>query len=183
MNWSVAELWGKNLDTDAHAQLCKFVVRCCSIGLTHPAACTWARMPLTFGHVWTQTPWLLDMFGHRPLDFWTCLDTDPLTFGHVEVWTQTPWAEDSDDVFTTSWKLPRLKLEPPPQTKSHRRNPLWFDPYIYQSIALDAGSQICNFYQKECLLPLLGGRRVLFWFYLMSIFLFCEYTRTAQSIS
>ena len=70
-NWSVAELWGKNWDTDAHAhmtyqapttglhsptllpflqnsndyfmlaQSCKFGVNCCSIGLTHPAACTW----------------------------------------------------------------------------------------------------------------------------------------------
>ena len=80
-NWSVAELWGKNRDTDAHAhviyqspitglhsptllsflqdstdylmlaQSCKFGVSCCFIGLTHPAACTRARVPLTFGHV------------------------------------------------------------------------------------------------------------------------------------
>ena len=128
--------------------------------------------PLTFGHVWTQTPWLLDMFGHRPLDFWTCgsLDTDPLSW-------RLRWC------IYDFMEVAQIKTGAPPQTKSHRRNPLWFDPYIYQSIALDAGSQICNFYQKECLLPLLGGRRVLFWFYLMSIFLFCEYTRTAQSIS
>jgi hypothetical protein len=80
-NWSVAELWGKNWDTDAHAhmtyqapttglhnptllpilqnstdylmlaQFCKFGVNCCFLGLTHPAACTWARVPLPFGHV------------------------------------------------------------------------------------------------------------------------------------
>ena len=33
------------------AQSCKFGVSCCFIGLTHPAACTRARVPLTFGHV------------------------------------------------------------------------------------------------------------------------------------
>jgi len=36
------------------AQSCKFGVNCCFIGLTRPAACTRARVPLTFGHV--QTP-------------------------------------------------------------------------------------------------------------------------------
>ena len=80
-NWSVAELWGKNWDTDAHAhmtyqapitglhsptllpflqnsteylmlaQSCKFGVDCCFNGLTYPAACTRARVPLTFAHV------------------------------------------------------------------------------------------------------------------------------------
>ena len=85
-NWSVAELWGKNWDTDAHAhmtyqapttglhsptllpflqnsndyfmlaQSCKFGVNCCSIGLTHPAACTLARVPLTIGHVHRPPP-------------------------------------------------------------------------------------------------------------------------------
>jgi len=79
-NWIVAELWGKNWDTDAHthmtyqaptpglhsptqlpvlqnstdflmlAQPWKFGVNCCSSGLNHPAACTQARVPLTFGH-------------------------------------------------------------------------------------------------------------------------------------
>ena len=33
------------------AQSCKFGVNCCFIGLTHPAACTRAHVPLTFGHV------------------------------------------------------------------------------------------------------------------------------------
>ena len=33
------------------AQSWKFGVSCCSIALTHPAACTGALVPLTFGHV------------------------------------------------------------------------------------------------------------------------------------
>ena len=33
------------------AQTCKFGVDCCFIGLTHPAACTRARVPLIYGHV------------------------------------------------------------------------------------------------------------------------------------
>jgi len=39
--------------TDYHmlAQSCKFGANCCFIGLTHPAACTRVRVPLTFGHV------------------------------------------------------------------------------------------------------------------------------------
>jgi hypothetical protein len=74
---TVAELWDKNTDMDAHAhmtypapitglhsptllpflqnspdylmlaQSCKFGVNCCVIGLTHPAACTRVRVPLT----------------------------------------------------------------------------------------------------------------------------------------
>ena len=31
------------------AQSCKFGFVCCFIGLTHPAACTRVRVPLTFG--------------------------------------------------------------------------------------------------------------------------------------
>ena len=31
------------------AQSCEFGVNCCSIGLTHPVACTLTRVPLTFG--------------------------------------------------------------------------------------------------------------------------------------
>ena len=80
-NWSVAELWGRNWGTDAHAhvtyqapitgvhsptllpflqkstdylmlaQSWKFGVICCFIGLTHPTACTRVRVPLIFGHV------------------------------------------------------------------------------------------------------------------------------------
>ena len=38
------------------AQSCKFGVNYCFIGLTHPAACTRARVPLTFGHVHRPSP-------------------------------------------------------------------------------------------------------------------------------
>jgi hypothetical protein len=38
------------------AQSCKFGVDCCVIGLTYPAACTRAHVPLTFGHVHRPNP-------------------------------------------------------------------------------------------------------------------------------
>ena len=38
------------------AQSCKFGVNCCFIGLTHPVACTRARVPLTFGHIHRPPP-------------------------------------------------------------------------------------------------------------------------------
>jgi len=38
------------------AQSCRFGVNCCFIGLTYPAACTWAHVPLTFGHVHRPPP-------------------------------------------------------------------------------------------------------------------------------
>jgi len=38
------------------AQSCKFGVICYFIGVTHPAACTRARVPLTFGHVHRPPP-------------------------------------------------------------------------------------------------------------------------------
>ena len=39
------------------AQSCKFGANCCFIALTHPAACTRARVPLTyFGHVHRPPP-------------------------------------------------------------------------------------------------------------------------------
>jgi hypothetical protein len=95
--WIVAELWGKNWDTDAHAHMTyqapttglhsptllsflqkptdylmltqswKFGVNCCSSGLTHPAACTRARVPLTFGHAHRLplSPSLLKKGGNR----------------------------------------------------------------------------------------------------------------------
>ena len=40
----------------SYAGKIKFGVNCCSIGLTHPAACTRARVPLTFGHVHGPPP-------------------------------------------------------------------------------------------------------------------------------
>jgi hypothetical protein len=45
------------------AQSCKFGVNCCFIGLTHPAACTRARVPLTCGHV--HSPPLLTQFAKK----------------------------------------------------------------------------------------------------------------------
>jgi len=84
--WSVAELWDKNWDPDALAfvtyqapitglhsptllpfletstdyfmlaQSCKLWVNFSFIGLTHPAACNGARVPLTFGHVHNPPP-------------------------------------------------------------------------------------------------------------------------------
>jgi len=80
-SYNAAELWGRNWDTGAHAHMThqapitglhnstllpffqnstdnlmlaqswKFGGNCCSIGLTHPAACTGALVPLTFRHV------------------------------------------------------------------------------------------------------------------------------------
>ena len=49
------------------AQSWKFGVSCCSSGLTHPAACTQARVPLTFGHVHTSplSPSLLKKGANR----------------------------------------------------------------------------------------------------------------------
>jgi hypothetical protein len=39
------------------AQSCKFGVNCCFIGVTHPATCTRARVPLTFGQVHRPPPY------------------------------------------------------------------------------------------------------------------------------
>jgi len=108
-NYNAAELWGKNWDTDAHAHMThqapitglhnptllpffqsstdyfmlaqswKFGVNCCSICLTHPAACTLAPVPLTFGHVHIPPPFYPNCSKRVPID-----------------WV---WAEDSDHIF------------------------------------------------------------------------------------
>ena len=149
-NWSVVELWGENWDTDAHAhvtyqapitglhnptllpflqnstdylklaQSCKFGVTCCSIGLTHPAACT-LRVCL----------WLLDISTDPPFN--------PICSKKVQIdWA---WAQDSDDIFTISWEWPRKKLKTPQKNQYHGGPPPpslpGFDSYIYQLIALD----------------------------------------------
>ena len=60
------------------AQSCKFGVTCCSIGLTHPAACT-LRVCL----------WLLDISTDPPFN--------PICSKKVQIdWA---WAQDSDDIF------------------------------------------------------------------------------------
>jgi len=48
------------------AQSCKFGVNCCSIGLTHPVACTLTRVPLTFGHVHRPPPRLPNLLKKGP---------------------------------------------------------------------------------------------------------------------
>jgi len=58
------------------AQSCKFGVYCCFIGLTHPTACTRARVPLTFGHV--QTP-PLTQFAVTIYILWKCLWWYPIS--------------------------------------------------------------------------------------------------------
>ena len=54
-NWlaqsHIASISSDSTDYLVLAQFWKFGVNCCSIGLTHPAACTGAVVPLTFGHV------------------------------------------------------------------------------------------------------------------------------------
>ena len=58
-NW-LAQSHIASISSELHylmlAQSCKFGVNCCFIGLTHPAACTRARVPLTFGHVHRHPP-------------------------------------------------------------------------------------------------------------------------------
>ena len=85
----------KSTDYLMLAQSWKFGVNCCSIGLTHPAACTGALVPLTFGHV------------HRP-------PFHPICSERVAIdWA---WA----DIFEIPWEWPKLKPHwgtiPPPAT-------------------------------------------------------------------
>jgi hypothetical protein len=67
------------------AQSCTCGVNCCFIGVTHPAACTRARVPLTFGHV------------HRPPPNPICSKRVPIDWA---------WAEDSVDIFKMLWSGP-----------------------------------------------------------------------------
>jgi len=72
------------------AQSWKFEVNYCSIGLTHPAACTQARVPLTFGHVhrpppstqFAQKGWQLTGLERRiPLIYLNFRRSGPVIFG------------------------------------------------------------------------------------------------------
>jgi hypothetical protein len=93
------------------AQSWKFGVNCCSIGLTHPAACTRALVPLTFGHV------------HRPRPpfYPNCSKRVPID------WV---WAEDFGDILKiqVDFGRGRPKNFGPPPHPSYS--------YIYQLIAL-----------------------------------------------
>jgi len=102
------------------AQSCKFGVICYFIGVTHPAACTRARVPLTFGHVHRPPP--LTQFAQKGCQSTGLEPRIPMIYlkfrrsGPVNFWRGGPKNSGPS--------------RPPP--------PLRLDPYIYQSIALDA---------------------------------------------
>ena len=146
-NYSAAELWDKNWDTDAHAhvtyqapiiglhsftlllflqdstdylmlaQSCKFGVIAVSLALTQPAACTEC-----------VCLWLLEMSTDPPFY--------PIYSKRVPIdWA---WAEDSDGIFEILLETPTKKLGSPLGDPPHpflRGS----DPYIYQSKAFDEG--------------------------------------------
>ena len=100
------------------AQPWKFEVNCCSSGLTHPAACTRARVPPTYGHV-QRTPFSPGLLKKVAVD-----------------WDQ---AKDSNDIFKFRRSYPvNFWRGGPKNSGPPRTPPLRLDPYIYQSIALDA---------------------------------------------
>ena len=101
------------------AQSCKFKVNCCFIGLIHPAACTRARVPLTFGRVHSPPP--LTQFAQKgcqstglelriPMIYLKFRRSGPVNFSRGG----------------------RKTLDPPPPLPPFRSN-----PYIYQSKALN----------------------------------------------
>jgi len=104
------------------AQSCEFGVNCCSIGLTHPAACTRAREPLAFGHV------------HRPPPLTQFAPTGCQSTG-LELRIPTICFKFRENAPEKNWRPPAKKLKtcrgttPPPPPR--------FDPHIYQSIALN----------------------------------------------
>jgi hypothetical protein len=97
------------------AQSCKFVVNCCFIGLTHPAACTEC-----------VCLWLFEMSTGPPFY--------PIYSKRVPIgWV---WAEDFNDMFKIPWEWPRKKLETLPKktittSGDHpTRPPPGFDSYL-----------------------------------------------------
>ena len=85
------------------AQSWKFGAHCCSSGLTHPAACTRARVPQSFGYV------------HRPPFYAICSKRVAIDWA---------LAEDSNDIINMLWKWPRKKLEiPHKRLKPRQENP------------------------------------------------------------
>ena len=94
------------------AQPWKFEVNCCSSGLTHPAACTRALVPPTYGHV-QRTPFSPGLLKKVAVD-----------------WDQ---AKDSNDIFKFSRKCPRKKTGPLPKIRTPPGDPPpppRFYPYI-----------------------------------------------------
>ena len=60
----------------------KFEVKCCFIGLTHPASCTRARVPLTFGHVRSPPPLNPICSKRVPIDWaWAEVSANIFKFG------------------------------------------------------------------------------------------------------
>ena len=96
------------------AQSWKFGVNCCSIGLTHPAACTGALVPLTFGHV----------------------NNPPFTQFAQKGWQSTGLELRILMVYLKSVEVAQKKTgDPSPQIKLHRRttppHPLSDSTYTY----------------------------------------------------
>jgi len=152
-NWSVVELWGKNWDTDAHAhatyqapitglhsptlnpflqnstdylmlaEFWKFGVNCCFIGLTNSAACTRARVPLTFGHV--HKPLLFTQFAQKG-----CQSTG---LGLRIPLISLKFCRSVPEIF---WRGgPKNSI--PQNFRFCPRLPPWLDSYIYKSKAHD----------------------------------------------
>ena len=161
--WIVAELWGKNWDADAHAlmtyqapttglhsptllpllrnstdyltlaQSWKFGVICCSIGLTHPAACTRTRVHLTVGHVHSPPllPNLLKKGGNQlglSWGFW--------------------WY-----IYIFVGLTQNKTGEPPQKPKTSPGDHPPFDPYTYQSIVLNVRIPIYNVVYRKVDIP------------------------------
>jgi len=105
-------LWNFN-DYLMLAQSWKFGVKCCIIGLAHPAACTQAHVPLNLGRV------------HRPPFY----PGNQLSLSRCYILIFVEVAQEKTG-------------NPPPQLKSLRGTnptslPPRFYPNVYQSIALD----------------------------------------------
>jgi len=107
------------------AQSCKFGVNCCFIGLTHPAACTRARVSLTFGHVHRSRP--LTQLAQK-----MCLSTG-LELRILLMYSR--FCRIGPVNFWKGGQKNSAPLQPPP---------LRFDPYIYQSTGLDRNFRVYN---------------------------------------
>ena len=112
-NWSIAELWGKNWDTDAHAHV---TYQAPITGLHSPTLLLFLQnstdylmlaQSCKFGVNCWLLHWLDSPRGLHPSpcasDFWTCSQTPPLNpICSKRVWIDWAWAENSDDVLEIS---------------------------------------------------------------------------------
>ena len=113
------------------AQSCKFGINCCFIDLTHPMACTRARVLLTFGLVHRPPP--LTQFAQKG-----CQSTG-LELRIPIIYLKFRWRGPVN--FWRGGTGGSKKLGPPRTPQNLR-----FDPYIYQSIALDVRIPIDDFF-------------------------------------